>query len=44
MLEAAAEQPATDAWRQKLAEIDADNLSPREALDLLYRLIDAARE
>jgi DNA mismatch repair protein MutS len=30
--------PATDPVREKLENIDADTLSPREALDLLYEL------
>ncbi len=31
-------EPAPDPLRERLAEIDPDGLSPREALDLLYRL------
>jgi DNA mismatch repair protein MutS len=44
VLEAAAELPPKDEWRQKLAAIDADSLSPRNALALLYQLIEAARD
>ncbi|HEX8623095.1 MAG TPA: DNA mismatch repair protein MutS [Allosphingosinicella sp.] len=33
-----AEEPAPDPLQAALAEIDADSLSPREALDLVYRL------
>jgi DNA mismatch repair protein MutS len=35
---AAAEAPAEDPLQAALAEVDADSLSPREALDLIYRL------
>lgn len=35
---AQAEEPAADALQAALAEVDADSLSPREALDLVYRL------
>jgi DNA mismatch repair protein MutS len=31
-------EPATDALRDALAQINPDELSPREALELLYRL------
>ena len=34
----AAESPRPDPLRERLAEIDVDALSPREALDLLYAL------
>jgi DNA mismatch repair protein MutS len=33
-----AEEPAPDPLQTALAEVDADALSPREALDLVYRL------
>jgi DNA mismatch repair protein MutS len=33
-----AEQPATDALREELDRLNPDELSPREALELLYRL------
>jgi DNA mismatch repair protein MutS len=33
-----AEEPAPDPLQSALAEVDADSLSPREALDLIYRL------
>jgi DNA mismatch repair protein MutS len=32
------QQPATDALREKLAAVEPDNLSPREAQALLYEL------
>ncbi|HEX8223637.1 MAG TPA: DNA mismatch repair protein MutS [Allosphingosinicella sp.] len=35
---AQAEEPAADPLQTALAEVDADSLSPREALDLVYRL------
>ncbi|MFL6857021.1 MAG: DNA mismatch repair protein MutS [Allosphingosinicella sp.] len=35
---AAAEEPAPDPLQAALSEIDADALSPREALELVYRL------
>jgi DNA mismatch repair protein MutS len=35
-----AEQPATDALREALDELDPDAMSPREALEALYRLKD----
>ena len=35
---AAAEEPAPDPLRAELARIDADALTPRDALDILYRL------
>jgi DNA mismatch repair protein MutS len=31
-------EPATDALRDELAKINPDTLTPREALELLYRL------
>jgi len=39
---AAAPEPAPDPLRAALAAIDVDALSPREALDALYRLKEAA--
>jgi len=41
---AMAEAPKTDPLRDAVAAIDADALSPREALDLIYRLKAIARE
>jgi DNA mismatch repair protein MutS len=41
---AEAEEEAVDALRTELEGIDVDALSPREALDLLYRLKDLARD
>jgi len=35
---ASAAEPATDALREAMAQLNPDELSPREALDLLYRL------
>jgi len=35
---AAIEQAAPDPLREAIAEVDADVLTPREALDLIYRL------
>jgi DNA mismatch repair protein MutS len=32
------EEPAADALRDELAKVNPDELSPREALELLYRL------
>jgi DNA mismatch repair ATPase MutS len=32
------EKPETDALRDALQEINPDELTPREALELLYRL------
>jgi DNA mismatch repair protein MutS len=31
-------EPAADALREELAKINPDTLTPREALELLYRL------
>ncbi|HEY3488286.1 MAG TPA: hypothetical protein VGL10_09480, partial [Gammaproteobacteria bacterium] len=31
-------QPATDALHQALGEIEADELSPKQALELIYKL------
>jgi DNA mismatch repair protein MutS len=43
--EAQPEAPATDPLRDRLAELDVDALSPREALDILYQIkAEAARE
>jgi hypothetical protein len=36
--EGVAEPPADGALRERLAAIDADSLTPREALALLYEL------
>ncbi|HVJ02814.1 MAG TPA: DNA mismatch repair protein MutS, partial [Sphingomonas sp.] len=41
---AEAEEEAVDALRAELDGIDIDALSPREALDMLYRLKELARE
>lgn len=41
---AEAEEVAVDALRAELDGLDVDSLSPREALDALYRLKDLARE
>ena len=38
------EAPKTDVVREKLASIDPDDLSPREALQALYELRKLARE
>ena len=35
---AVSEEAAADPVRDAVAEIDADTLTPREALDLIYRL------
>jgi DNA mismatch repair protein MutS len=35
---AASVEPVTDALREAMAQLNPDELSPREALDLLYRL------
>jgi DNA mismatch repair protein MutS len=32
------EEPETDALREEMAKVNPDELSPREALELLYRL------
>jgi len=36
-------EPAVDPLREKLGEIDADSLTPREALDLIYALKQLSR-
>jgi len=41
---AQAEEPAPDPLRQEIESVDADALSPREALELVYRLKAIARE
>ncbi|MCW3836564.1 DNA mismatch repair protein MutS [Sphingomonas canadensis] len=41
---AAAEAEAVDALREELGRIDVDSLSPREALDALYRLKALAQD
>jgi len=38
------EKPATDPLREAVAEIQPDSLSPREALDLIYKLKTLSRE
>jgi DNA mismatch repair protein MutS len=38
------EEAAADPLRDALTEVDVDALSPREALDLLYRLKTLAHE
>jgi DNA mismatch repair protein MutS len=37
-------QPAPDALREKLMQVDPDTLSPREAHTLLYALRELAKE
>ncbi|MFP4334416.1 MAG: DNA mismatch repair protein MutS [Wenzhouxiangella sp.] len=41
---AVAQESAPDALRDMLAEIDPDELSPREALDILYRIKTVSRQ
>jgi DNA mismatch repair protein MutS len=41
---AVAEKPAGDPLRETLAAIDPDALSPREALEALYKLKESARQ
>jgi DNA mismatch repair protein MutS len=36
-------QPAPDGLRQRIAGIDAEQLTPREALDLVFELVELAR-
>ena len=38
-----ATEPAADALRQRLAELDPDGMTPRQALDALYELRDLDR-
>jgi DNA mismatch repair protein MutS len=44
VFDSAPDRSVTDRWQQRLAEIETDELSPREALELLYRLVDEARD
>ncbi len=37
-------RPESDTLRRELAVLDPDSLTPREALDLLYRLIEKAKD
>ena len=39
-----AETPKTDALREKLAAIDPDDMSPRDALQVLYELRKLAKQ
>jgi hypothetical protein len=34
---------STDPLRELLAQLDADDLTPREALDWIFRLLEAAK-
>ena len=43
LAQAAAEEPKASAVEDALAGVDADSLSPREALDLVYRLKELQR-